>query len=133
MRTAYRTIVTVLRASAAAVAFVPGASFAGEAVAPIEIKVNFVSERSQEINLCRASESTQPPAATVSCTPTPAAPTPISVPPGRKLHFSNVRFYISGSGDWLGTVDETMGLGTVTSWRVIRLANRDYLEMMVGW
>jgi len=132
MRTAYRTIVTVLRASAVAVAFAPGAPSASETVAPIEIKVNVVSERAQEIGLCRASESAQPPIASVSCSPTPT-PTPIAVPPGRKLHFSNVRFYISGTGDWLGTVDQTMGLGTVTSWRVIRLANRDYLEMMVGW
>ena len=50
MRTAYRTIVTVLRASAVAVAFAPGAPDASEAVAPIEIKVNIVSERAQGLD-----------------------------------------------------------------------------------
>ena len=33
----------------------------------------------------------------------------------------------------LATVDSYTGLGTVTSWRVIRLANRDYVELTVGW
>ena len=40
---------------------------------------------------------------------------------------------VSASGDSLGTVDSYTGAGTVTSWRVIKLANRDYLEMMVHW
>lgn len=30
-------------------------------------------------------------------------------------------------------VDGYTGIGTVTSWRVVTLAERDYLEMMIGW
>jgi hypothetical protein len=37
------------------------------------------------------------------------------------------------SGEWVGTVDAMMSTGTVTSWRVIHLVNRDYLEVMLGW
>ena len=36
-------------------------------------------------------------------------------------------------GEWLGTVDGHMGSGTVTSWRIVHAANREYLEMTVGW
>ena len=32
-----------------------------------------------------------------------------------------------------GTIDSYVGAGTTTSWRVIRLVNLDYLELMVGW
>lgn len=40
---------------------------------------------------------------------------------------------ISRSGEPLGTVDSYVGIGTVTSWRVVNLDNQDYLEMMVHW
>jgi hypothetical protein len=33
----------------------------------------------------------------------------------------------------LGTLDVYAGGGTVTSWRIVHLANRDYIELMVGW
>lgn len=42
-------------------------------------------------------------------------------------------FQITRAGELLGTVDTYMGLATVTSWRVVHLTNRDYLEMTVGW
>jgi hypothetical protein len=32
-----------------------------------------------------------------------------------------------------GSLDMNTGLGTVTSWRVIKLADRDLLEMTVRW
>ena len=35
--------------------------------------------------------------------------------------------------DWLEGTDSTFGTGTVTSWRIVNLANRDYLELMLGW
>lgn len=31
------------------------------------------------------------------------------------------------------TVDSTLATGTVTSWRVVRGAGRDYVEIVVGW
>lgn len=36
-------------------------------------------------------------------------------------------------GLWLGTVDGLMTTGTVTSWRIVHLVSRDYLEIVVGW
>jgi hypothetical protein len=33
----------------------------------------------------------------------------------------------------LGTLDVYAGGGTVTSWRIVHFANRDYIELMVGW
>jgi len=36
-------------------------------------------------------------------------------------------------GEQLGTVYGSTGAGTVTSWRLLKLNNRDYLEMMLHW
>ena len=33
----------------------------------------------------------------------------------------------------MGNVDLYSGAGTITSWRIVRLTNREYLEMTVGW
>ena len=41
--------------------------------------------------------------------------------------------HVYRAGEWLGVVDGDMGSGTITTWRVVRTANRDYLEIMVGW
>ena len=41
--------------------------------------------------------------------------------------------FLFRGNEWLGTVDSMMTTGTVTSWRVVRVANRDYLEIVVGW
>lgn len=32
-----------------------------------------------------------------------------------------------------GGIDTFLGVGTVTSWRLVSLADRDYLEMLTGW
>lgn len=47
---------------------------------------------------------------------------------------SSYRFvtHVSRAGEMMGTIDMYTG-GAMTSWRVIRLANRDYLELMVHW
>ena len=111
-----------------AFSFAPPNASAAEAAAPLEVRVNYVADKTPEIGLCRASEAGS--TATVICSP---APTPAPPASDRRVHFSNVRFYLSGAGNWLGDVDESTGAGTVTSWRVIRLSNRDYLELMVGW
>lgn len=42
-------------------------------------------------------------------------------------------FQVSAGETLLGTIDSYAGVGTVTTWRVAHLANRDYLEMLVGW
>jgi hypothetical protein len=137
MRAALPALVTALRASGAAVAvflFAAHDTLAADGAATFEVRVNATDGRKPpEIGLCRAEESGS--VASVVCipNPTPEPTDTVAANPGRRLFFTNVRFYISGTGNWLGAIDDSMGLGTVTSWRVIRVANRDYLEMMVGW
>ncbi len=37
------------------------------------------------------------------------------------------------NGDWIDSIDDSPGTGTVTSWRRVNLANREYLELTIGW
>ena len=55
---------------------------------------------------------------------TGSTPTPQASLPRYLLH-------IYRPGEWL--VDDQIGTGTLTSWRIVHVANREYLEMMVGW
>ena len=54
---------------------------------------------------------------------------------GARIAASAPRFMLDmyDAGMWLGTIDGVMTTGTVTSWRVVHLVNRDYLEIVVGW
>jgi len=61
---------------------------------------------------------------TIVCGSTEPTPTIRTEPPRYLLH-------VYRPGDWL--VDDRMGNGTLTSWRIVHVANREYLEMMVGW
>jgi len=48
---------------------------------------------------------------------------------------SSYRYMLNvySAGQPLGVVDIYTGVGTVTSWRMIKLDHQDYLEMMVHW
>ena len=37
------------------------------------------------------------------------------------------------NGDSLDSLDDTPGTGTITSWRIVNLVNRRYIELVVGW
>ena len=37
------------------------------------------------------------------------------------------------NGDWIESIDDSPGTGTVTSWRRVNLLNREYLELTIGW
>ncbi len=37
------------------------------------------------------------------------------------------------NGDWIEGLDNSRGVGTITSWRVVNLSDRNYLELMVNW
>lgn len=44
------------------------------------------------------------------------------------------RYILQGSGGGLpGIVDSYIGPGTTSSWRMVQLTDRDYLELLVGW
>lgn len=37
------------------------------------------------------------------------------------------------TGEFIGFSESEAGSGNVASWRIIQLANREYLEMLIGW
>lgn len=65
----------------------------------------------------------------------------VDIAPGRTgmpwspMHGGSYRYLFQASrdGNPLGTIDTHLSVGTVTSWRVVNLADRDYLELLVDW
>jgi hypothetical protein len=58
--------------------------------------------------------------------------------PWAPIHGGAYRFTRLTGNDLPGTpffggIDSYTGVGTVTSWRMVNLTDRDYLEMMFGW
>ena len=86
--------------------------------------VDLITDAKNTAQCDRTSRPSVPPSVTIVCSPS----TPQSVQPESRFMLN-----VYQSGEFLGTVDGMMTTGTVTSWRVIRLVNRDYLEIMVGW
>ena len=107
-----------LAASALAAALWSAAA-AANVDAPVGLSVHLTTQ-----GVCdrRVDRDSRLPFVTVHCTPSGAV-----VAPARFL------LHVYWAGQWLGTVDGTTGDGTITSWRVLRVADRDYLEIMVAW
>jgi hypothetical protein len=65
----------------------------------------------------------------------------VDISPGRSgmplspMHGGAYRYLFQANrgGNQLGTIDSYLGVGTITSWRVVNLRDRDYLEMLVNW
>lgn len=64
----------------------------------------------------------------------------VDIEPGRSIpwspmHGGSFRYVTQAywNGEWIDTIDNPPGTGTITSWRVVRLANRSFLELTVGW
>ncbi len=53
--------------------------------------------------------------------------------PFAPIHGITYRYVTHGSAGFINTEDEFSSLGTVTTWRMIDLVDRDYLEILVGW
>lgn len=54
--------------------------------------------------------------------------------PWSAVQDGHYRFIIQLSGSGVPPdSDRLVGAGTVTSWRIVNLADREYLELMVGW
>ncbi len=49
------------------------------------------------------------------------------------LHGGAYRFLLRRDGDTPLLVDNFTELGTIATWRSIRLADQDYLELLLGW
>ena len=100
-----------------------------------EVSINLLSDTSSNKGLC-ISKSSGPFSATITYVCTTGTTVDISSSKaGKPVRGDAYRFltHISKAGISLGTVDSYSGGGTITSWRMVNLANREYLEMMVHW
>ena len=54
---------------------------------------------------------------------------------GSPMHGGAYRYVtqVFWNGDWVESLDDTPGTGTITSWRMVSLLNRNYIELTVGW
>ena len=110
----------VLLASALACASLDAVS--AQKSASFMVLVDLITD--SKTGICeRTTANTGSPIVTLNC----AVSTPVQRPDSRFL------LNVYEGGHYLGSVDGMMSTGTVTSWRVINLPKRDYLEIMVGW
>jgi hypothetical protein len=110
-----------LAAVAALALAAAGNGFARTSAQPFDVRVDLLS--APLTGTC--AESTSPGSTTqvsIECGQTKAPP--------RSTH---LLLHVYMADEWIGSVDGRMATGTVTSWRVVRLAKREYLEMTVGW
>lgn len=97
-------------------------AFATQKSASFMVVVDLLSD--PKTGVCeRTAATSSAPIVTLTCNVSTPRPQPDS------------RFLLNiyEAGHYLGSVDGMMSTGTVTSWRVINLPKRDYLEIMVGW
>ena len=99
-------------------------SYGSTTSASFKVTVDFLLHDKDVAACDRSTRASTPPSVTIVCGSTTA---PRSHPESRFL----LNMY--RSGELLGAVDGFMTTGTVTSWRVVRLMDRDFLEIMVGW
>ena len=121
--------------AAAALASVVSGAGAAQSSANFDVHVVLQTPNASGPGLCSSSTETGALGINVKvvCPPTEGKP-PVGDDPASKTPRGMYRFKIPGaSGEALGTVDIYSGAGTVTSWRMINLANWEYLEMTVGW
>ncbi len=117
---------------------VPGV-LAGQASGNFLVTVNLLKGATPSSGLCRS--SSLPGAFGATATVVCATGAVVDLEPGRlgqpwiPTHGGAYRYVTqvnSGAGP-LGIIDVYSGIGTVTAWRVISMAEREYLEMTVGW
>lgn len=107
----------------------PVAADAAAATAGFRVTVNLTSETKSTVQ-CESSnvKAGEGSAVNVSCVETAPLPTTSQAAPETRFLLQ-----LSRGGGTVGTVEGLLPPGTVTSWRVINAAERDYLEIIVGW
>jgi hypothetical protein len=101
--------------------------------------VNPVTQQPTNSAFCRISDD--PAAFGATYTIVCATGAVVDISPGRSgmplspMHGGAYRYLFQANrgANQLGTIDSYLGIGTVTSWRVVNLRDRDYLEMLVNW
>ena len=112
---------------AVAAIFLAGAatcSYGSTTSASFKVTVDFIPADKNVAACNRSTRASTPPSVTIVCGSTTS-----------HSSYLESRFLLNlyRSGELLGAVDGFMTTGTVTSWRVVRLMDRDFLEIMVGW
>lgn len=99
---------------------------------PFSVKINVGSLSGQGGVICTTNVDTSalPQNGSVDCNPGGQGVDPTTTS-GKAPRYYYLQLY--RGGQLIGDVNAGTSSGTVTSWRVVRAGNRDYLEIMVGW
>ena len=101
----------------AALATASGALYAASVSAPFHVELLLFPFK----DVAQCDQTVSGANVQVSCT---------SPAPGPDQRFM---LHVYRAGTEVGMVDGTTAPGTVTSWKVVRIADRDFLEIVVGW
>ena len=103
--------------------------------APFSVRINVGSLSGQGGVICTTNVDTSalPQNGSVNCNPGDGGGG--GVEPTAIFRKAPTYYYLQlyRGGQLIGDVSAGTSSGTVTSWRVVRAGNRDYLEIMVGW
>jgi hypothetical protein len=117
-----------------------GAACAGQANAPFSVSVSLQKAGAfPDSAFCRMDNLPGAFGATITVVCSTGVVVDVSPsrpgPPLAPMHGGAYRYLtqVSAAGQILGTVDIYSGLGTITSWRVVRLVDREYVEMTLNW
>lgn len=97
-----------------------GVAIARSASAPFQLTVTLLPPF-KDVVACGTSQ--QGADVSVTC----GGPAPTAGPGQRFL------LHVYSEGAQVGTVEGATSPGSVTSWKVVRIADRDFLEIVVGW
>jgi hypothetical protein len=107
-------------AAAALLLTAASGALAGQTSATFKVVVEWIPNKST----AECQSITQGNTVSVTCAPIGGRPSPAQ---------NQLLYVFHQNNQWLGTVESMMTTGTVTSWRVVKAGERDYLELVVGW
>ena len=140
-RPAIKFPATIAKAFALAMVlgFCPFVGYASQVSAALNLKVNLQTNTNTDAVLCRNTSGVNAYGAnaTVICSTSAF----VDISPGSTrapllpMHGGAFRFVtqVFWNGELVDTVDSDPSSGTFTTWRVVNLTNRNFLEMTVGW
>ena len=126
-------------ALAAAFSAIPGTVDARQSSSQFQVTVDYRDANNPASAFCRSSNPPGSFGATVTYVCSTGAVVDISPShpgmPWSPTHGGAYRYItqVQVGGQLVGTVDIYSGLGTITSWRVVNLVDRQYVEMTLNW
>ena len=121
---------------------IPCAASASQSGAQFRVSVDLQSNTNPNSAFCRTNSLPGAFGATVTIVCSTGVVVDVGPPPryrsreyGDISHGGAYRYLtqVAFGGQILGTVDIYSGLGTITSWRVVNLVDRQYVEMTLNW